>query len=94
MAECFIVDWPVAVDTTTASGSIVEVKMHGRQAGLYRVKQIMQEGMLLSQGAISFPVGTQLDVGYPQSDNPGTRFSGCVVANDHHGLRVAWSLAA
>lgn len=89
MSESFVVDWQEA-DQVKPAGSIVSVRMQGRKAGLYRVKQVMRDGMLLSHGAISFPVGTQLDIDDPQFVAPGARPSMRVIANDQHGLSLAW----
>ena len=83
----YIVDWQQANERTV--GSLVSVRMQGRKAGLYRVKRIMSEGMLLSHGAISFPVGTQLDIEDPLGDTPGAQRVR-VMANDRHGLGLAW----
>jgi hypothetical protein len=65
--------------------------MRGHQAGLYRVRQVMQEGVLLSHGAISFPVGTTLDVESAQGVMPGAWLTARVVANDQRGLSLVWS---
>lgn len=85
----FIVDWQVGV-TEKPVGSFVSLLMNGRRAGLYRVKAVMSEGLLLSQGAISFPVGTQLDVEDVQGIVPGGPNPARVVVNDQSGLRLAW----
>jgi hypothetical protein len=85
----FIVDWQVGV-TEKPVGSFVSLLMNGRRAGLYRVKAVMSEGLLLSQGAISFPVGTQLDVEDEQDIVPGGPNHARVVVNDQRGLRLAW----
>lgn len=90
MCDSFIVDWQ-AVEGANPVDLVVTVRMWGRKAGLYRVKQIMPDGMLLSHGAISFPVGTQLDIDDPQRLAPAARQHLRVVANDAGGLRlVAW----
>ena len=90
MSEGFVVDWQDAEETAAAEKPVVSVLMQGRKAGLYRVLQVMREGMLLSHGAISFPVGTRLDIdGAWQSWSGGQR-SYQVVANDPHGVRLAW----
>jgi len=89
MFERFIVDWQEADDNNSV-GSLVSVRMQGRKAGLYRVKQVMREGMLLSHGAISFPVGTHLDIEDLQGIVPNTLQSMQVVANDPRGVSLAW----
>lgn len=87
MSANFIVDWQGS-DSEQTIGAVVSVRLHGRKAGLYRVKQVMPDGMLLSQGAISFPVGTHLDIdGLPV---PGAQASLRVVANEPSGLSLAW----
>lgn len=87
MSEHFVVDWQ---DKDTAPLSFVSLRMHGRKAGLYRVRKVMPEGVLLSHGAISFPVGTQLDVEDVLGIMPGGPGHARVVANDRSGLRLAW----
>jgi len=89
MRESFVVDWQEAAEDKPA-GAYVSVRMQGRKAGLYRVKQVRQEGMLLSHGAISFPVGTQLEIEDHRGIAPGTQQSAQVVANDQCGLSLAW----
>lgn len=89
MSEHFIVDWQDE-DTARSSTSFVSLRMHGRKAGLYRVRQVMPKGVLLSHGAISFPVGTQLDVEDVLGIMPGGPGHARVVANDLSGLRLAW----
>lgn len=84
----YIVDWQQANER--AVGSLVSVRMQGRKAGLYRVKRVMPEGMVLSHGAISFPVGTQLDIEDLRGDTPGSQRRVRVMANDRHGLGLAW----
>jgi len=84
----YIVDWQQANERTV--GSLVSVRMQGRKAGLYRVKRVMPEGMVLSHGAISFPVGTQLDIEDLRGDRPGAQRRVRVMANDRHGLGLAW----
>ena len=89
MCENFIVDWQEA-DQSKPDTSFVSVRMRGHKAGMYRVKQVMQEGVLLSHGAISFPVGTRLDIEDFHGFVPGARQSGRVVANDQRGVSLAW----
>ena len=88
MEANYIVDWQQANERTV--GSLVSVRMHGRKAGLYRVKRVMPEGMVLSHGAISFPIGTQLDIEDPRGDTAGARQRARVMANDRHGLGLTW----
>jgi len=89
MCEHFIVDWQEDNGNDTAV-SFVSLRMQGRKAGLYRVKQVRREGMLLSHGAISFPVGTRLGVEDVQGLVPGVPDTASVVANDQSGLCLAW----
>jgi hypothetical protein len=92
MNERFIVEWQDADDVKFVS-AFVSVRMRGRKAGLYRIKKVMQGGMLLSHGAISFPVGTQLDIDDIQGIVPGTWHSGQVVGNDQCGWSIVWPTA-
>lgn len=89
MSENFIVDWQGS-DLEQTVGSVVSVRLQGRKAGLYRIKQVLPEGMLLSQGAISFPVGTHLDIDGLLTPTPGAQASLRVVANEPGGLSLAW----
>jgi hypothetical protein len=89
MCEHFVVDWQEA-NADKSVFSFVSIRMHGRKAGLYRIKQVMQEGILLSHGAISFPVGTRLDIEDLHGFVPGARSSGRVIANDQRGISLAW----
>jgi len=89
MGEHFIVDWQVS-EAVRPAVSFVSLRMQGRKAGLYRVRAFMPEGMLLSHGAISFPVGTQLDVEDVLGIVPGGPSHAQVVANDQCGVRLAW----
>ncbi|NTV94685.1 MAG: hypothetical protein HGA75_04625 [Thiobacillus sp.] len=91
MVESFVVEWPVIGETMKPEDALVAVRMSGRRAGLYRVKQVMREGLLLSHGAISFPVGTQLDIEQVHDAIPGVSQSARVVANDQSGVSLAWS---
>jgi len=64
-----------------------------RNYGLYRVKQIETRTVLLSHGAISFPVGTHLDIEDFKYEEPNrTSFSqrATVVENGHDGIRLFW----
>jgi hypothetical protein len=89
MSEHFIVDWQVS-ETVHLPASFVSLRMQGRKAGLYRVREVMSEGILLSHGAISFPVGTRLDVEDIQGIVPGGPSQARVVTNDQRGMKLAW----
>jgi hypothetical protein len=93
MNQSFVVDWQNADEVKPVS-AFVSVRMRGRKAGLYRVKKMMQEGVLLSHGAISFPVGTQLDIEGLHGIPFGAQEHARVVANDQHGVRLAWPAAS
>lgn len=72
---------------------IVKIWYGGHGIGLYRVKQVDERAMVLNHGAISFPVGTLLDVVdflrlIPNSTSP--RLSTTVVDNNHDGIWLAW----
>lgn len=72
---------------------IVNVWYRGRSIGLYRVRDVAERGMVLKHGAISFPVGTALDVVDFQNvipNAPTFRLSTTVVGNDHQGIQLAW----
>ncbi len=90
MDERFIVDWQEGCDPKFVA-AFVSVRMSGSKAGLYRVEKVMQGGILLSHGAISFPIGTQLDIDDVLGILPGARQSGQVVGNDSRGMRIAWT---
>jgi hypothetical protein len=90
MSEHFIVDWQSG-DAVRPAASFVSLRMHGRRAGLYRVRAANPQDMLLSHGAISFPVGTRLeveDVLGIVANRPLN--SARVVANDQRGVKLAW----
>lgn len=73
--------------------SIVNVWYRGRSIGLYRVRDVAERGIVLKHGAISFPVGTALDVVDFQNvipNAPAFRLSTTVVGNDQHGIQLAW----
>lgn len=89
MRESFVVDWQDC-NTSKPAASVVSIRMRGRKAGLYRVKQFMFDGMLLSHGAISFPVGTRLEIEDPHGLVSGMRHCAQVVANDPNGVSLAW----
>jgi hypothetical protein len=92
MPEHFIVDWQdcEAMSPVVPAVPFVSLRMQGRKAGLYRVRAIRSEGMLLSHGAISFPVGTWLDVEDFLGIVPGEASQARVVANDPRGVELAW----
>jgi hypothetical protein len=61
--------------------------------GLYRVKQVETRTMLLSHGAISFPVGTHLDIEdfkYAEPNRTSFNQRATVVENGHDGIRLVW----
>jgi hypothetical protein len=90
MSEQFIVDWQCS-DAVRPAAAFVSLRMHGRRAGLYRVRAANPSGMLLSHGAISFPVGTRLEVEDVMgivADKP--LHPARVVANDQSGVKLAW----
>jgi hypothetical protein len=90
MSDQFIVDWQ-GNDAVRPAASFVSLRMHGRRAGLYRVRAVNPQEMLLSHGAISFPVGTRLeveDVLGIVADRPF--HTARVVANDRSGVKLAW----
>jgi len=90
MGEHFIVDWQTD-EAVRPAASFVSLRMQGRRAGLYRVQAVMSKGMLLSHGAISFPVGTWLDVEDVLGIVPGRLINHArVVANDPRGVRLVW----
>jgi hypothetical protein len=73
---------------------IVNVWYDGRSIGLYRVNKVKAEErvMVLNHGAISFPVGTLLDVVDFQRLIPqaAARLSTTVVGNNPGGIQLAW----
>lgn len=72
---------------------IVNVWYAGRSIGLYRVIDVEPRAMLLKHGAISFPVGTPLEVVDFQRLLPEAtdrRVSTTVVDNDRSGIRLSW----
>ena len=89
MREYFVVDWQDPGKAGDAS-PLVSLRMEGRKAGLYRVKQVRRGGILLSHGAISFPVGTRLDIEDVQPNGSWVRRKAQVVGNDRQGLSLAW----
>ncbi len=89
MCESFIVDWQEP-EESKPDCALVTLHMQGRRAGLYRVKQAMRGCMLVSQGAISFPVGTRLEVEEGGGGAAHELHSARVVGNDQYGLSLAW----
>ena len=61
MHENFIVDWQ-GIDAEQAAGSFASLTMLGRKSSLYRVEQVVKEGMLPSQ-AISLPDDRDVEEG-------------------------------
>ncbi len=83
----------VAPQDAARERGVVAVRFRGRRVGLYRVKQFGEVGLLLNHGGISFPVGTQLDVGDfadPKSDVRPAWVEATVVGNSPGGLMLAW----
>ena len=81
------------VPVVLAGLPIVNVWYGGQSIGLYRVKQVDERAMVLKHGAISFPVGTPLDVVDFQLLIPNSaslRVSTTVVDNNLHGIRLVW----
>jgi len=81
------------VPAMVAGLPIVNVWYGGHSIGLYRVKQIAERVMVLKHGAISFPVGTLLDiVDFQRLFIPSlpSRLSTTVVDNNLNGISVAW----
>ena len=71
------------VPAVVAGLPIVNVWYGGQSIGLYRVKQVDERAMVLNHGAISFPVGTLLDVVDFQRLIPQFRFP----PPEHHRCR-------
>jgi hypothetical protein len=81
------------VPEVVAGLPIVNLWYRGRSIGLYRVRDVADRAIVLKHGAISFPVGTLLDVVDFQNvipNAPAFRLSTTVVGNDHHGISLAW----
>jgi hypothetical protein len=79
--------------TGVAGLPIVNVWYGGQSIGLYRVKQVDERAMVLNHGAISFPVGTLLDIVDFQRLIPNSaslRLSTTVVDNNRSGIRLTW----
>ena len=73
--------------------TIVAVSDGDRNFGLYRVKHAEARTLVLGHGAISFPVGTHLDVEdfkYQMPTHASFQQRATVVSNDHAGLRLVW----
>ncbi len=73
--------------------AVVALSDGTRNYGLYRVKQVETRSMLLSHGAISFPVGTHLDIEdfkYEEPNHPPFNQRATVVENGHDGIRLVW----
>lgn len=73
--------------------AVVAVSDGGRNYGLYRVKQVEARTMVLGHGAISFPVGTHLDVDDFKSVAPqpaAFHQRATVVENSRDGIRLVW----
>jgi hypothetical protein len=73
--------------------AVVAVSDGGRNYGLYRVKQVEARTIVLGHGAISFPVGTHLDVEdfkYQVPNSASFRQRTTVVENGRDGIRLVW----
>ncbi len=81
------------VPEVVAGLPIVNLWYGGKSIGLYRVKQADERTLVLGLGAISFPVGTKLDVVDFQRLIPNSaslRLSTTVVDNSRSGIRLTW----
>ncbi len=85
----FIVDWQVSEETRVPV-AWVAVRMQGRKAGLHRVRPAGRDGLMLSCGAISFPVGTQLEIEEFQHLVPHAGHPLRVVSNAQRERCLAW----
>lgn len=73
--------------------AVVAISNDGRSYGLYRVKQVDARTMVLGHGAISFPVGTHLDVEdfkYLVPNPTSFHQRATVVENGRDGIRLVW----
>ena len=73
--------------------SIVSITIGGRNYGLYRVKQLEGRSMVVGHGAISFPVGTHLEInGFKPQIPQHAPFhqNATVVENGSNGIRLIW----
>ncbi len=81
------------VPATWTGLAVVAISDAGRSFGLYRVKQVNDRAMVLGHGAISFPVGMQLDIEDFQYLPPSlASFNqrATVVENNPGGIRLVW----
>ena len=81
------------VPAEVAGLPIVNIWYGGHSIGLYRVNKVEERAILLKPGALSFPVGTPLDVVdfqrlIPNATSP--RLSATVVDNNRSGIQLAW----
>lgn len=73
--------------------SVVSISYGDRSCGLYRVKQVESRTMVLGHGAISFPVGTHLDIEdykYLIPNHASFHQRATVVENNREGIRLVW----
>lgn len=73
--------------------AVVAISAGGRNQGLYRVRRVEARTMIIGHGAISFPVGMNLEVkDYQDPASNATPFSqrATVVENGSDGIRLAW----
>lgn len=81
------------VPSVLAGLPIVTIWFGGQSIGLYRVKRVDERAMVLNHGAISFPVGTLLEVVDFQHLVPNSssfRLRTTVVDNNRSGIRLVW----
>lgn len=73
--------------------TIVAISDGNRNFGLYRVKHAEARTLVLGHGAISFPIGTHLDVEdfkYQTPTQASFQQRATVVSNDRAGIRLVW----
>lgn len=73
--------------------SVVSISDSGSNYGLYRVKLVEANALVLDHGAFSFPVGTHLDIEdfkylIPNAHSFNQRAT--VIRNDREGICLAW----
>ncbi len=72
--------------------TLVAVHYAGYRIGLYRVRDVSRDSLLLRHGGISFPVGTELVIEpvEPLAADAGARRPARVIRNDGQGMALAW----
>ncbi len=73
--------------------AVVSISRGEHHYGLFRVKQVERQSLLLYPGAYSFQIGCQVDVEafqyqVPNASSFNSRVT--VVANNHDGIRMTW----